>query len=282
MQRRDILLTLASVGFSSGLGCFVPAKAAERGTNVGNLDLVAIATADLLAANRILAREGVLDAMGHVSCRHPVRRDHFVLSRAKAPALVVAADLMEFDADGDPVDAAGRHPYLERYIHAAIYAARPDIRSVVHDHSLEVLPFSVSSTALRPVSHTAGLLGEAVPVWDIRDRFGADTNMLVGKIAIGRDLAERLGNGYALLMRGHGAVAAGVSIRLATFIAVTLNTQARLLREALALGDVKYLSKDEIAATASLFDPSNPGDAIGRTWENWCARAGVPFTAKGM
>ena len=281
MHRRNILRMLAAAGLFSWKSTLQKVNAAQPGPNADNRDPLA-ATADLLAANRILAHEGVIDAMGHVSCRHPVRRDHFILSRAKAPALVAATDLMEFDAEGRPVDAAGRHPYLERYLHAAIYAARPDIGSVVHDHSLEILPFSVSSTALRPISHTGGLLGEAVPVWDIRDKFGSKTNMLVANLAIGTDLAERLGTGYALLMRGHGTVAAGVSVRLATFIAVTLNTQARLLREALALGDVKYLSREEIVATASLFDPTNPGDAIGRTWEYWCARAGVPFTAQGM
>ena len=279
MQRRDILPMLTSAGIIAWNNCLASAEAVAQSANVADRDPLSIATADLLSANSILAHEGVIDALGHVSCRHPVRRDHFILSRARPPALVVAADLMEFDADGTPVDAAGRHPYLERYIHAAIYAARPDIQSVVHDHSAEILPFSVSSTALRPISHTAGLLGEAVPVWDIQDKFGAKTNLLVANMAIGADLSKRLGSGYALLMRGHGAVAAGVSVRVATFIAVTLNIQARLLREALALGDVKYLSRDEIAATAGLFDPANPGDAIGRTWEYWCARAGVPFTA---
>ena len=180
-----------------GKSCLATASAVAQGTNVANRDQLSVATADLLAANRILAREGVIDAMGHVSCRHPVRRDHFILSRAKAPALIVAADLMEFCADGTSVDGAGRRPYLERYIHAAIYAARPDIQSVVHDHSLDVLPFTVSSTALRPISHTAGLLGDSVPVWDIRDKFGASTNMLVANLAIGRDLSESLRSGWS-------------------------------------------------------------------------------------
>jgi ribulose-5-phosphate 4-epimerase/fuculose-1-phosphate aldolase len=280
MQRRDFVSSLTSAAVLCGLPVDRTVKAAGNETDTRNA--VTVATDDLLAANHILSNEGVIDAFGHVSCRHPARSTHFLMSRARAPGLVVAADLMEFDADGKPLDANGRHPYLERFIHAAVYEARPDITSVIHDHSVEIIPFSVSSAPLRPLAHTGGLLGESVPVWDIREQFGANTNLLVADIAIGRDLAKRLGSGLAVLMRGHGAVAAGKSIRLATYVAITLNLQARLQREAMALGDVKYLAKGEIAATAAGFDPSAPGDALGRVWEYWCARAGVPFYPRGL
>ncbi len=241
-----------------------------------------IAVDDLLAANRILSNEGVIDAFGHVSCRHPLRPAHFLMSRARAPALVTADDLMEFDADGVPVDPRGRHPYVERYIHAAIYQARADVRSVVHDHSTEVIPFGVSTVPLRPVSHIGGLIGERVPVWDVQEKFGSDSNLMVVNLDMGRDLAERLGGGSAVLMRGHGAAVAGPSIRVAVIVAIMLNLQARLQREAIALGgDVKYLSPGEVAATSRTFSAETPGDAIGRTWEYWCVRAGVPFHPRG-
>lgn len=243
-------------------------------------DPEAVAVDDLLAANRILSHEGVIDAFGHVSCRHPTRPSHFVMSCARAPALVTAEDLMEFDAAGVPVDARGRHPYVERYIHAAIYEARADVRSVVHDHSSEVIPFGVSSVPLRPVSHIGGLIGERVPVWDVAERFAADSNLLVVNLDMGRDLAARLGGGSTVLMRGHGAAVAGASIRVAVIAAVMLNLQARLQRDAIALGgEVRYLSPGEVAATTKTFSAETPGDAIGRTWEYWCARAGVPFRA---
>lgn len=243
---------------------------------------LAVAVDDLLAANRILSHEGVIDSFGHVSCRHPERPAHFIMSRARAPALVTQEDLMEFDAAGRPVDPQGRHPYVERYIHAAIYEARADVRSVVHDHSHEIIPFGISAVALRPVSHIGGLIGEEVPVWDVADRFGSDTNLMVVSMEMGRDLARRLGQGAAVLMRGHGAAAAGVSIRVAVIAAVMLNLQAKLQRDALALGGaVRYLSPGEVAATAKTFSPETPGDAIGRTWEYWCHRAGVPYHGRG-
>ena len=244
-------------------------------------DPVTVVIDDLVASNRILSNENVIDAFGHVSSRHPLQPDHFLMSRGRAPALVEAADIMEFDAQGAAIDPAKGHPYLERFIHAAIYAARPDVHAVVHDHSVEILPFSVSDIPLRPLSHTGGLIGGEVPVWNIADHFGGATNLLVSNLAIGRDLAARLGSGSAVLMRGHGAVTAAKSIRMATFIAVNLNLQARLQADALKLGAPKFLSPDEVKASALNFDPASPGAAIERIWEYWCARARVPFEPGG-
>ncbi len=244
-------------------------------------DPLTVVTDDLITAGHILSNENTIDAFGHVSSRHPTRPGHFLMSRARAPGLSEPADIIEFDAAGEPVDAAGRHPYLERYIHAGVYEARPDVRAVVHDHSREVVPFSVSTVPLHPLGHTGGVIGAAVPVWDIREHYGDHTNMLVSSLAMGRDLARRLGQGPALLMRGHGAVIAAKSIRLATFTAIGLDTQARLLHDAVSLGAVNGLSPGEVTATAGLFEPGTPGDSVNRAWEYWCSRANVPFHAAG-
>jgi HCOMODA/2-hydroxy-3-carboxy-muconic semialdehyde decarboxylase len=80
---------------------------------------------DLVAANRILADQGVLDGYGHVSARHPRAADRYLMARAVAPELVTAADIMEYDLDSVPVDAHGRATYLERFIHGEIYRLRP-------------------------------------------------------------------------------------------------------------------------------------------------------------
>ena len=237
---------------------------------------------ELVTANRILAELEVVDAFGHISRRHPNRPGHFLMSRARAPGLIEPADIMTFDAQGVPVDAGDRKPYLERFIHAAIYAARADVHSVVHDHSEGILPFTVSSEPLRATSHGGGAFGAAVPVWDIRTRFGDRTNMLVSNLDIGRDLAKTLGGGAAVLMRGHGAVLAAPSIRVATMLAHALERQARVQAAAKQLGGVTYLSPGEIERTAAILDPATPGDAIGRTWEYWCKKVGRPFVAAGF
>src|SRR5262245_153284 len=118
----------------------------------------------LVQANHILAREGVNDAFGHVSARHPERRDRFLISCSRAPEQVAHADIMEVTMDGTVVDAAGRKPYNERFIHSAIFAARPDVQSIVHNHSYAVIPFAASRTPLRPMFHVAGMIGAHIPV----------------------------------------------------------------------------------------------------------------------
>ena len=236
---------------------------------------------ELVTANRILAELEIVDAFGHISRRHPSRPANFLMSRARAPGLIEPADIMEFNAAGEPVGAQGRSPYLERYIHAAIYAARPDVNSVIHDHSEGVIPFSVSDQPLRPVSHTGGILGTEVPVWEIRTKFGDKTNMLVSTLEMGRDLAQKLDKGPAILMRGHGAVLAGPSIRLAVSLANALERQAIALAAARQLGTVNYLSPGEAASMGAVLSPKAPVDSMGRAWEVWCKQVGRPYTPKG-
>lgn len=225
----------------------------------------------LVAANRILAREGVVDAFGHVSVRDPRDPQRFVMSRSRSPALVELSDLMEFRLDGSPVDARGRTAYGERMIHAAVYAARPDVHAVVHNHSSAVLPFALTGAPLRPVIHTASIIGGEIPVWDIRDHFG-DTDMLVRTLEQGRDLAAALGANTCLLMRGHGAVVVGASVQRAVLTAVYLQVDAQVLLEAQRLGEPKSLSPGEIEKSSEAqFSPL----ALDRAWEYFCQRAGV-------
>jgi ribulose-5-phosphate 4-epimerase/fuculose-1-phosphate aldolase len=225
----------------------------------------------LVAANRILANEGVVDAFGHVSVRDPRDRERFWLSRSRSPALVELDDLMEFALDGVAIDARGRTPYGERMIHAAVYAARSDVNSVVHHHAYGVLPFTITDEPLRPVVHTASVIGAEIPVWDIRTRFGG-TDMLVRSIEQGRDLAAALAGNTCVLIRGHGAVVVGASIERAVLTAIYLQVNATVLLEALPLGEPEPLSAEEIERSAEAqFSPL----ALDRSWEYFCQRAGV-------
>jgi HCOMODA/2-hydroxy-3-carboxy-muconic semialdehyde decarboxylase len=229
------------------------------------------AVRDLVIANRILAHEGVLDAYGHVSVRHPDDPDKFLLARSRSPELVEQGDVMEFFLDGRVTSNDPRPPYLERFIHGAIYHARAEVNAVVHSHSESVLPYSISTVPLRPVFHAASPMGTEVPVWDIRDRFG-DTNLLVQNLDQGRDLAARLAHANVVLMRGHGFSAAARSLVEVARLAVYLPVNARIMSEALRLGGgIKPLSDGEVALNAAL-DPKSP--AIQRAWEYWARRAG--------
>jgi ribulose-5-phosphate 4-epimerase/fuculose-1-phosphate aldolase len=232
---------------------------------------------ELVTANRILAREGVVDSFGHVSVRHPDVPDRYILSRARAPECIEIDDLMEFGSDGTPLDAAGRTPYAERFIHGGIYRSRPEIRAVVHHHSPSVIPFGVTATPLSPVMHMCAGIGARVPTWDSRTRFG-DTNLLVTNMEMANDLARALAGRPVILMRGHGCVVAGSSLREVVFNSIYLQLNARLQMAASALGEITFLSDGEIAAvlrTRSSF-------TFERAWEFWCRRAGRPYDAKAM
>jgi ribulose-5-phosphate 4-epimerase/fuculose-1-phosphate aldolase len=225
---------------------------------------------DLVIANRILAHENVVDGFGHVSLRHPERPDRFFMSRSRSPELVTLDDIMEFDLDCNPIDQRGRVMYGERAIHGAIFQARADVNSVVHNHAHEVIPYSVTKTPMRQVIHTAGGMGGHVPVWDIRDDFG-DTDMLVRNLQQGRSLAKALGGNAAVLMRGHGVSVVGRSVRDSVRIAVYLMVNARLQTQAMRLGDVTFLSEGEIVQTAEM---SGSPLASDRIWEYWTRRSG--------
>jgi ribulose-5-phosphate 4-epimerase/fuculose-1-phosphate aldolase len=224
---------------------------------------------DLVAANRILADQGVLDGYGHVSVRHPADPQRYLMSRSIAPELVTAADVMEYDLDSNPVDAQGRASYLERFIHGAIYRGRPDVKAVVHDHSPSVIPFGVSTVPLRPLYHMSAFLGGGVPVFDIKAAGGQATDMLVRTAALGQALARTLGSRPVVLMRGHGAVVVGASLPLVVFRSVYTEMNARLQAQAMALGGpVTYLDDEEARlAEASV------GGTVPRPWQLWRRKA---------
>jgi ribulose-5-phosphate 4-epimerase/fuculose-1-phosphate aldolase len=229
---------------------------------------------DIVTGSRVLADFGVLDGFGHVSARHPTNPNHFLMARSLAPALVTADDIMEFDLDGNAVDGRGRSLFLERFIHSEIYKARPDVMSVVHTHSPGVVPFTVSQVPLRPVYHNSAFLAAGAPVWDIRTDFG-ETDMLVRNAAIGKTLAQALGDKPVVLMRGHGDVTVGSAVKVAVFRAYYTDVNARLQAQAVALGgEPKYLTPGEGAKA----DATNLV-VIDRIWNLWKLRV-TPSLAK--
>jgi ribulose-5-phosphate 4-epimerase/fuculose-1-phosphate aldolase len=226
---------------------------------------------ELVTANRILATEGVVDAFGHISVRHPENPQQFLLSRARAPDCIEKQDIITFALDGTPLDAGDRKPYLERFIHGGIYEARPDALSVVHNHSPSVIPFGITGKKLKPLLHMCASIGHEVGCWDSQDKFG-DTALLVENVEMGRELASFLGPQRTALMRGHGAVVVGRSIRHAVFVSIYLEVNAKLQMQAMAMGDIKYLTPGEVDKIAARTGPYT----LNRAWENWCRRAERP------
>lgn len=232
----------------------------------------------LVQANRILANEGIVDAYGHVSMRHPEVPDHCLMSRARAPELVEPSDIMEFGPDGEEVSGTGFGPYLERYIHTAVYESRPEINAVCHNHAIWFLPYTISKTmVLRPVIHTGAVVDGPLPVWNIAEEFGDDTDLMVTNIDHGRSMARTMGDGAGVLLRAHGSTIVGVNIRWAVGRCIELYKNAQVQLQAEAHGEITELSQGEIARTMELTAQHN----YGRAWEFWCRRAGLSVDAEG-
>lgn len=239
----------------------------ERAAGVADADPALVE--DLVAANRILFHQGVVDGFGHVSVRHDKRPDRFLLARSMAPGLVTAGDILEFDLDGNPTAPDGPPTYLERFIHGEILRARPDVGAVVHSHSPSVIPFGVvSGVPLRAVFHMGGFLGTATPIFEIGETAGTSSDMLIRDGRLGVALARSLGANTAVLMRGHGSTVVGANLRQAVFRAVYTEVNARLQAEAMRLGPVTYLSEGEAAATST----TNSGQ-VNRAWDLWRMKA---------
>ena len=224
---------------------------------------------DLVASYRILAEHGVIDAYGHVSVRSPTNPQRYYLARSLAPERVQLEDIMEYDLDSKPIDPRGRESVYERFIHGEIFKARPEVMSVVHNHSPSVVPFSVTGVPMKALWHMAAFVGDGLPNWEIRDvRKG--TNLLVTDSVLGAHLARTLGKSPAALMRGHGSVTVGESLPRAVGRSVYLEQSARMQMQAMMLagtnGKITWFDAAEVQASMPLQDYT-------RAWPLWREKA---------
>ena len=221
---------------------------------------------DLVAAYRILAEHGVIDAYGHVSMRSPDNAKRYFIARSLAPEIVQLEDIMEYDLDSNPLDERGRESVRERFIHGEIYKARPEVVAVVHNHSPSVIPFSVTGVPMKPIYHMASFIGDGVPNFEIR-KVAKGTDLLVKTPKLGAALAKTLGKSSAALMRGHGSVTVGENIARAVGRSIYLEQSARLQMQAMTLSKkVTSLDAGEVKASAPVQDYK-------RAWPMWREKA---------
>jgi HCOMODA/2-hydroxy-3-carboxy-muconic semialdehyde decarboxylase len=223
---------------------------------------------ELALANKIVANEGVLDALGHVSMRHPSNPNRYLLSRSRAPELVSADDFIEYDLESRPLREPGVSQYSERVIHGEIYKARPDVMSVCHHHAPAFMPLLATGTDYVPVFHIGSVGGFKPPFWDQHDEFG-DTNMLVVKPAEGASLARALGRHWMVLMKRHGVTVAGASVRDCVFRSIYAVRNADFQVRSMALGSISALSPGEIEQAAAI---NTQTTLLTRAWEYWSMR----------
>jgi HCOMODA/2-hydroxy-3-carboxy-muconic semialdehyde decarboxylase len=222
----------------------------------------------LVAANRILARYGIVDGFGHVSMRMPGPEDGFLLSRSLAPASVRSDDIMRFGLDGNALDGDARTPYLERFIHGEIYRARSDVQAVVHNHSPSVIPFGATRKPLRPLYHMSAFIGNSSAFFEIRDA-GGNTDMLVRDRPLGGALARALGAKSVVLMRGHGCTVVGESVEQVVYRSIYTEMNAKLQLQAVALGEPEFLNDEEADKATRMME-----NTLMRSWNLWVAEVG--------
>lgn len=235
------------------------------------MSLPARAVKDLVIANRILADLGIVDAFGDISFRDPADATRFLLARPKSPAAIVAADIFSFALDGRPLAGEAQPLPDERFVHAAIYEARPDVKAVLHASPEDILPFGITKTPLRPVIASVGDMGLQVPVWDIAEKFGDRTGLQVTSLEQGRDLARCLGTNRVVLLRGEGFVVTGRTLNDVVRIAIYIPRNGRTIVAAAPFGPSIGLAAGEVEARLAL-DPESP--ALRRGWEYWAKQAG--------
>lgn len=260
--RRNLLRGFACLAASAVVANVSFAQAAQESTLDPSL------VDDLVAANRILAHLGVLDAYGHVSLRDPKDPNRFWMSRSVAPATVTAADIMQYDLDCNPIDARGRASYYEKWIHGETYKVRPDVNAVIHSHSPTVVPFSATEVPLRPLHQNAAFLSFGVPVFESRTVMPV-SDLMIGQQKLGAAMAEKLGpKAVVILLRGHGDVVVAPNLQTAVYRAYFTEVDARLEAQAIALGGdhVTYLSPEE-AETADKVVEGAP--SVNRCWQLW-------------
>lgn len=223
----------------------------------------------LATANHMLVHQGLLDAYGHVSVRDPEHEQNFLLARYLPPSLVTPGDIRAFGFDGSLVVAEETGLYSERFIHAAIYDARPGVGAVCHTHCPDLVAFGIAGAELRPVFHMAASSGSTIPVFDDYD---AGSGLLISDLGQARRLAAVLSTGNAALMRGHGAVVTGQSLEEVTMRAIYLAQNARIMIAAASLGGpVKALSEAERDAAAAR---NGRPASLRRAWSHFAGLAG--------
>jgi HCOMODA/2-hydroxy-3-carboxy-muconic semialdehyde decarboxylase len=180
---------------------------------------------------------------------------------------VTADDILELTLDGEPCDARGRRPFVERFLHAEIYRARPDVGAIAHGHSPSVVPFGLVATPMVATYHNAAFLAAGVPVFDIRDEFST-TDIVISDTARGAALARVLGDRCVVLLRAHGFVAVGPTVPVAVFRGVFTEVSARIQLHAAALGGPLAALDPEEGRLADAINIAT----VGRSWELWKRR----------
>ncbi len=202
--------------------------------------------------NRIMFHQGLADYHGHVSARIPSTRK-FLIKPVLAPLGEISSkDIILVDIDEymevceQNYARAGskravtklKNPPRETMIHAAIYAARPEVNSVVHTHQTLATAFSVAGTPILPIYNQAAVFAPETPIFP--------SPRLIYTVQDGKDICQTLGDRMAMLLKGHGIVVCGDSLEYATVHAIYLERTAYMQFVASCVGKPTIMPQKDI------------------------------------
>ena len=187
--------------------------------------------------------------------------------RLDAASFLVCAPLpmgLIRDEPGTVVPVAGPLPtgvLGEVRIHQAIYARRPDVGGICRIMPPALMSLSTQGLVPRARHGIGAYFAPGPAMWD-------DPRLLRDDELAAR-LAERLGQGHAIVMRGNGAVVAAESLEQAAVLSWFLEDAARVERDVRAMG---------FGADSGLLDPGEisarqvwSGGVVERMWQ-WLTR----------
>jgi HCOMODA/2-hydroxy-3-carboxy-muconic semialdehyde decarboxylase len=278
-QRRKLMNDASTIALAAFALAAVPFAAAAQPA-----DPDAERIADLVTAYKILVNENILDSFGHVTVRSAKNPNVFYMPRAMPPSLVTKDDVLAVNvADSQPIDPKGRRVNGERYIHGEIYKARPDVQAVIHSHSPSIIPLSLGPHKLRPVVAQAGFLPFESPNFEIRDaRPPGDRGMQITDSPRGAALAKTLGKNPTALMRGHGNVVVGGSVKQATVYAAYIDINARMQMQAMLLSPNVVVMNEPELFTPEEFDINRPWEHFKQKTMDEAAKASIDRSQFGL
>jgi ribulose-5-phosphate 4-epimerase/fuculose-1-phosphate aldolase len=221
---------------------------------------------DVALANRVVHAARLVSAFGHVSARVPGSHSRFLFPTRASPALADAARLLVLDVDGNRIEGEGE-PNTEFWIHARIYAARPEVGAVAHVHSPACVVLGQIGQSLVPLHNHGGIFADGVPLFE---RIG-----LIRTRELGDQVAATLGGRRAMFLRGHGANVAESDVHRAAIVACFLEESAELQLRALAAagGRADALRSFTADETDRLYEQLNASGPMNRAWEYYVALA---------
>lgn len=220
----------------------------------------------LVMANRILDKTGLTVPFGHVSVRVP-GTDRLLISRAIAPGLVNEEDLLLVDFEGKVLEGKGKW-HGETWIHICIYQARPEVRGVVHTHSLYVTSLATAEATFLPGT----VFGSPFAGSKIYKKAG-----LINSRRRGEEMTRLMGADAAVLLKGHGGSVVGSTLEEATVKAVMMEEAAKIQLLAGLAGGARAYAEDELAdlkreLSELAVQNDRPAGLFERTWAYYEAK----------